>query len=193
MIKERVIIMALPKEDQRYTYEDYYSWDDGERWELIDGVAYMMSPAPLRIHQGILFEIAGQFHEFLKDKPCKAYIAPFDVRLNADTSDDTVVQPDLVVVCDTSKLDDRGCKGAPDMVLEILSPSTSRRDKVLKFHTYLRAGVREYWIVDPDTKTVATNILKNGEYITNAYTDADTVSVHVMEGCKIILADVFNP
>jgi Uma2 family endonuclease len=184
--------MPLPKEIQRYTYSDYYLWDDDERWELIDGEAYAMAPAPNMGHQGISGEIHRQIANFLRGKTCRVFHAPFDVRLNADTYDDTVVQPDLVIVCDRSKLDIRGCKGVPDMVIEILSPSSARHDRVLKFHTYQRAGVREYWLVDPESRTVSVHILENGKYVTTAYTDDDTAPVHVLEGCEITLRDVFG-
>jgi len=186
--------MALPqkKEEQRYTYADYCQWDDGERWELIDGVSYLMSPAPLRTHQGISRELTRQLANFLIGKPCKVYAAPFDVRLNADTYDDTVVQPDLLIVCDSSKLDDKGCTGAPDMVIEILSPSTGRHDKLVKFQTYQKAGVREYWIVDPDTRTVQVNILENGKYVAAMYGDTGIAPVHILEGCTVNLRDVFE-
>ena len=183
--------MALQKETQRYTYADYCVWDDGERWELIDGVPYMMSPAPSRVHQSISGQLYGQLFNFLKDKPCKVYHAPFDVRLNIDKEDDTIVQPDLLVVCDESKLDDKGCKGAPDMVIEIVSPSTAQHDKVLKFNKYLQVGVREYWIVDPDSKTVTVHVLEHGNYITNAYGDTDAAPIHVLKGCTIHFQDVF--
>ncbi|MDR0310408.1 MAG: Uma2 family endonuclease, partial [Acidobacteriota bacterium] len=121
-------------------------------------------------------------------------IAPFDVRLNADTYDDTVVQPDLLVVCDRSKPDGKCCVGVPDMIIEILSPSSGRHDKLVKFHLYQKAGVREYWIVDPETKTVQVCILENGKYVTTMYgdTDTDTVPVHVLDGCVIGLKDVFE-
>ena len=180
---------ALP-EYKRYTYEDYCSWDDDKRWELIDGIPYAMS-APSRRHQEISRELLVQFHSFLKGKSCKVYAAPFDVRLDADTYDDTVLQPDLLVVCDESKLDDRGCVGAPDMVAEILSPSTAMLDKHLKFNHYLRSGVREYWIVDPDSNTVTTYILKNGEYVAHAYGSDAAIPVHVLEGCSIDMAEIF--
>lgn len=184
--------MPVPKEARRYTYYDYYRWDDGERWELIDGVPYSMSPTPLRKHQGILIELVGQIHNFLKDKPCKVYTAPFDVRLGGlGDEDDTVVQPDIVVVCDKTKLDDRGCNGAPDMLIEILSPSTAAKDKVTKFNKYQSASVREYWIVDPDSKTVASHVLENGRYITYAYSNEDAAPVQILEGCKIDLQEVF--
>ena len=186
--------MALPeeKECQHYTYADYCQWDDGERWELIDGVSYLMSPAPLRTHQGISMELSRQLATFLKGKLCEVYAAPFDVRLNADTDDDTVVQPDLLIVCDRSKLDDKCCVGAPDMVIEILSPSSGRYDKLVKFQTYQNAGVREYWIVDPDTRTVQACILENGKYVLTMYGDADIAPVHILEGCTINLRDVFE-
>jgi len=183
--------METLQNEKRYTYADYCAWDDSERWEIIDGIPYAMSPAPLVTHQTVIGNLYYQFADFLKGKPCKVYLSPFDVRLNADTDDDTVVQPDLLVVCDKSKIDKRGCNGAPDLVVEILSPSSARHDKVLKLNTYLRAGVLEYWIVDPDTKTVSAHLLKDGEYIIRAYADTDTAPVHVLEGCTISLADVF--
>ena len=184
--------MPLPKEEQRFTYADYCAWDDGERWELIDGVSYLMSPAPLRVHQEISIKLSWKLQSFLNGKPCKLFAAPFDVRLNADTFDDTVVQPDLLVVCDRSKLDDRGCVGAPDMVIEILSRTTERYDRLVKFQLYQKAGIREYWIVDPDIRAVQVNILENGKYVTTMYGDADTAPVHVLPGCEINLREVFE-
>ena len=148
--------MEALKLEEYYTYADYCTWNDSERWELIEGVPYMMSPAPSPIHQGISREIAGQLYNFLKGNPCKLFAAPFDVRLNADKADDTVVQPDLLVICDSSKIDDKGCAGAPDLVIEILSPSTIRLDRIIKFRLYQKAGVREYWIVDPETQSIQT-------------------------------------
>jgi len=182
---------ALPAYDKLYTYSDYITWDDDIRYELIDGVPYMMS-APNRRHQKILGNLHGQFWNFLKGKSCEVYQSPFDVRLNADTSDDIVVQPDLVIVCDQSKLDDAGCKGAPDMVVEILSPSTSHRDRNLKFNTYLKSGIKEYWILDPVIKSLAAHILKDDNYITRPYTHEETAPVHILEGCTINLAEVFD-
>jgi len=183
---------ALRRENQHYTYSDYAAWDDGLRWELVDGAAYMMSPSPTWRHQELSANLSGQLYNYLKGKPCSVLNAPLDVRLNADTTDDTVVQPDIIVVCDRSKLCETGCVGAPDMVIEILSPSTSRLDRTLKFNKYLQAGVREYWIVDPDTKTISVHILRDGEYLTRVYTDADTAPVHVLEGCVINLTEVFD-
>ena len=137
-------------------------------------------------------ELSRQLANFLKGKPCQIFAAPFDVRLNADTYDDTVVQPDLLVVCDPSKLDEKGCVGVPDMVIEILSPSTGRHDKLVKFQLYQKTGVREYWIIDPETKTLQVCILENGKYVTSMYGDTGAVPVHVLEGCAINLQDVFE-
>jgi Uma2 family endonuclease len=137
----------------RFTYRHYRTWPDEERWELIDGHAWAMSPAPRRRHQEINQRLALEIGIFLKGKPYKIYEAPFDVMLpraeEPDDEVDTVVQPDIVVFCDRSKLTERGARGAPDLAVEILSPSTSRKDQREKFDRYERAGVREYWVIDP--------------------------------------------
>jgi Uma2 family endonuclease len=181
----------MPKRNAGYTYADYCTWDDGERWELIEGIPYAMSPAPSQRHQEVCGELHWQIKTFLKGKPCKVFAAPFDVRLNAAGDDDTVCQPDLLVVCDAFKLDGKCCKGAPDLVVEVLSPSTARHDRMVKLRQYRRNGVREYWIVDPETKTVQVNVLENGKYVISMYGDEDTAPVGVLEGCEIDLADVF--
>ena len=181
---------ALSKEEY-FTYSDYKTWDFDVRYELIDGTAYMMAP-PSRKHQLIVGELFRQLANFLLDKPCEVYPAPFGVRLNAAQDDDTVLEPDIVVVCDTSKLDDKGCIGAPDMVVEIISPSTAGRDYVVKYMKYMNAGVKEYWIVDPESKTVQVHLLRDGEYKTSAYGEKDHVSVHVLGGCVIDFTRIFT-
>ena len=184
--------MEAIQKGKRYTYADYCSWDDGERWELIDGEAYAMSPGTSFEHQTISGEIFSQLHTFLRGKPCKVFSAPFDVRLTADKGDDTVVQPDILVVCDEAKLKDRkGVIGAPDLIIEILSPSTARHDRITKLNLYQRAGVREYWIVAPDDKAVMAHILHNEKYWIRAYDGTDSIPVSVLEGCVINLADAF--
>jgi len=182
--------MQLRKEE-RYTYSDYCQWDDGNRYELIDGEVYLMVPAPTSEHQRISRGLSNQIYNYLKGKKCEVFVAPFDVRLNVDTADDTVVQPDVSVICDPSKIDKRGCVGAPDMIVEILSPSSARRDNFVKFKRYLAAGVKEYWIVNPETKTVHVCVLKEGEYVSRVFGDTDSVPVGVLEDCLINLADVF--
>jgi Uma2 family endonuclease len=146
---------AALKQPLYFTYGDYCNWSEDERWELIDGQAYAMS-APSRVHQEIVLELGTQINTYLKGKPCKPYIAPFDVRLpkknEKDDKIDTVVQPDISVICDRNKLDDKGCRGAPDWIIEILSPSTAIRDMDIKFQLYQMHGVKEYWLINPQEK-----------------------------------------
>lgn len=165
--------MGLARRDiDRHTYADYISWSDDARYELIDGIAYAMSPAPTRRHQELVGEMYRQIANTLKGSPCQPYIAPFDVRLpNANDSNsardsdiDTVVQPDISVICDKSKLDDLGCRGAPDWVIEVLSPSTASHDQIVKRALYERVGVREYWVVHPIDRIVTIYVLENGNY-----------------------------
>ena len=178
--------------DKRFTYSDYESWDDGNRYELIDGIAYMMS-APSTAHQSILIELSRQLANFLKGKKCRVFVAAYDVCLNGlGDEDDTVVQPDILVVCDESKIDKKRCNGAPDMTIEILSPSTTKRDLLTKLVKYQNAGVREYWIVDPDTEIVNVHILENGHYTITSYKNHEAIAVAVLDGCVITLSDVFE-
>jgi Uma2 family endonuclease len=151
--------MGLPRRDaQLHTYADYLAWPDDLRYELIDGVAYLMTPAPSRPHQEIVGEIYRQAANALQGKACHAYVAPFDVRLpkaaQADEETDTVLQPDVLVVCDRRKLDERGMRGAPDWVVEVLSPATASHDQTLKLTAYERAGVPEVWLIHPTDRLV---------------------------------------
>lgn len=145
-------------EEHRYTYADYVRWEGSERWELIDGEPYLMSPAPSSGHQELVSELLFQLRLFLRGQVCRALVSPIDVRLpkaaEADEAVDTVVQPDLVVVCDPAKIDRAGVKGAPDLVIEVISPSTAVHDEVLKLKLYEKAGVREYWIVSGEKRTI---------------------------------------
>lgn len=162
--------MGLPKRDiETHTYADYLHWSDDCRYELIDGIAYAMAPAPARRHQEVVLEIARQIADALDGMPCRPYIAPFDVRLaraeNAgDQNIDTVVQPDISVICDRNKLDERGCKGAPDWIIEVLSPATASHDQIVKHALYERVGVREYWLVHPTDRIVTVYALVDGAY-----------------------------
>jgi Uma2 family endonuclease len=161
--------MGLPRRDaQHHTYGEYLTWPEDVRYELIDGVAYAMAPAPSRRHQEILGEIYRQVANALAGKSCRPFIAPFDVRLprsdEADEAVDTVVQPDLSVVCDPTKLDERGCRGAPDWVVEVLSPATAGHDYILKRTVYERSGVREYWLVHPVDRIVTIYRLEGAHF-----------------------------
>ncbi|MSN26855.1 MAG: Uma2 family endonuclease [Geobacter sp.] len=186
------------KLDEHFTYGQYCQWNDGERWELIDGVPYNMTPAPVRKHQGILMRVSLVVGNFLAGKPCRAYFAPFDVRFpdsseQNDSDVPTVVQPDLVVICDEKKLDDRGCRGAPDLVVEILSPSTSRKDIGAKFRLYERHGVREYWIIHPAEESLMVFAIgEDGKYgRPQGYGRGDFATSTVLEGLELNLEEIF--
>ena len=187
---------ALPKEkeERRYTYADYKEWElkPGERFEIIYGEAYAMA-APNERHQAILTELLTQLHNYLRGKPCKVYPAPFDVRLfyEEDEDDDTVVQPDIVVVCDKGKIGEEGCRGAPDLVVEILSPSNTAIEMERKRRLYMEAGVREYWVVDPVNKGMAVYLFSNGAVSVNTYKSTGAVPVAVLPGLEILLEQVF--
>jgi Uma2 family endonuclease len=185
-------------EKEFYTYADVLEWDEDARCEIMDGELYMMS-APTIDHQRISRNLFLELAVFLKGKTCEACFAPFSVRLipEEDLSDDTVLEPDIAVVCDPSKLDKRSCNGPPDLIIEILSPSTARYDRLMKFHKYQEAGVREYWMVDPETRTIQVCILQpesaggTGRYIMAMYGDTGTAPVTVLPGCDVDLEAVF--
>ncbi len=159
------------KDNRRHTYGEYLTWPEwplGERYELIDGVAYAMTPAPSRSHQRLLGELFREIAQALEQSGCEVNIAPFDVRLpdhdEADEAIVNVVQPDLVVVCDPAKLDERGCRGAPDWIVEVLSPSTAAHDQIRKLALYERHGVKEYWLAHPTDRVVTVYRLEEGRY-----------------------------
>jgi Uma2 family endonuclease len=188
-------------ESKRYTYADYLTWLDDNRRELINGFIHLMS-APMRVHAWVsqkMFKAINKFIEKKKGK-CHIYYAPFDVRLPLDeeTADNkiyNVVQPDICVICDLSKLDDKGCIGAPDLMVEVLSPSTLKYDWNYKFNLYEAAGVREYWIVDPKTKIVNIFLLQaDGKYdLGTVYECNQKAPVHIFKGLEIDLNELFNP
>jgi Uma2 family endonuclease len=154
-----------------YTYADYLLWQFKDRVEIIKGKIFKMSPAPSRSHQEISMTVTLILAKFLKNQPCKLYAAPFDVRLinfkesTKDNQITSVVQPDLCIVCDKSKLDDKGCIGAPDLIIEILSPGNSNREMTIKFDLYEENGVKEYWIVNQSEKTILIYVLKENRFI----------------------------
>ena len=188
--------MALPLKKESYTFADCLTWPENERIELIDGEAVMMSP-PSTVHQKISGELFRQLANFLEGKKCEVFSAPFGVRLFEKDGDspenvDTMVEPDISVICDRDKLDRHGCKGAPDLIVEILSPSTQRRDRLIKLELYQRAGVREYWLVSPEEQTVQVLLFTNGLLLPRElYKKGDVAEVNVLEGCFLELEKVF--
>jgi Uma2 family endonuclease len=180
------------QETKRFTYADYAKWETDERFELIDGYPVKMS-APAATHQRILRKLSTRIDNFLNGKTCELFVAPFDVCLfGLGEKDKTVVQPDLLVICDDSKIDEKYCNGAPDLVIEILSPSNRSHDILVKFNLYLGAGVKEYWVVDPEDKTLSVHIMSDGQYNTSVYDSSVAVPVHVLDGCVINMSEVFN-
>ena len=187
--------------NKRYTYADYLMWLDDKRRELINGLIKMMSPAPHPRHAAVNFKIAWQLEYIIKRNKgkCEVYHAPFDVRFprNGETANNqinTVVQPDICVICDLSKIDNRGCCGAPDMIVEILSPSTLTRDVHEKFVLYEEFGVKEYWIVHPNDKSVNVFILQeDGKYDAGTlYENEGKVPVYIFDNCTMDLNDIFK-
>ena len=185
------------KENVRFSYGDYLAWGNEGRWELIDGEVFDMTPGPGRIHQEIALALTLAFGSFFEGKTCRVYPAPFDVRLpkknEIDEEIDTVVQPDLIVVCDKKKLDEKGCRGAPELVVDILSPSTASLDSIKKRDLYEKFAVKESWLVHPTDRLLYIYSLdKNGEFgRPRIFSDDQTVSPLLFPGLKIKLSQVF--
>lgn len=180
-----------------YTYADYYKWRFDERVELIKGKIFKMSPAPNPYHQELAGDIFTLLKIFLRRKPCKVYFAPFDVRLPRKSQDDkdifTVLQPDICVICDLSKIDRRGCIGAPDLVIEVLSPGNSEKELRNKYEVYEEAGVREYWVVSPQNQTFLIYTLQDGKFqLSPVKIPGDVVTTSVLPGFSIDLAELFE-
>jgi len=177
-----------------YNYSDYLQWTFEGMVELINGKIFKMSPAPSTGHQVTLMELCYLVMHHLKVKNCKVFIAPFDVRLSKFKEDkliDSVVQPDLCIICDLTKIDEKGCNGAPDMIAEILSPSTAQRDLDLKFKLYEENGVKEYWIVQPNDQTVSVFDLVDSKFILRGiYHRAKVIEVKTI-GLEIDLNEIF--
>ena len=191
------MVLIGKQSDVIYSYADYLKWDDSERWELINGVAYNMSPAPSRKHQKISQVLSRELGNCLKGKPCEIYCAPFDVRLPLGAEDDSsiinVVQPDIVVVCNKSKLDEHGCNGAPDLVIEILSPGTAKMDLVYKLNLYEKAGVMEYWVVHQTDHTIMVfKLAEDGRYGRyELYEQSERLTVGILPELILDLNEIF--
>ncbi|MBF0544058.1 MAG: Uma2 family endonuclease [Candidatus Riflebacteria bacterium] len=192
--------MSVPveKREGKYTYKDLCSWPENERWELIDGEAYDMTPPPSTSHQRILNKLSFIVQSFLEGKPCEMFFAPFGVFFpktdEPDDEIDTVVEPDLVVICDKNKINKKGCRGAPDWVVEILSPSTRRKDLIKKTTLYETHGVKEYWVIYPDEKIIQVYELEGKkEYDQKRlYIGLAKAPVAVLPGLEIDLQKIFQ-
>jgi len=182
--------------NEKYTYADYLSWDTNVQYEIIEGVPLAKFPAPNRFHQTVSGNLFGLIWIYLRGKSCQVFAAPFDVRLAEDDEDDesatNIVQPDIVIYCDKNKLDERGAKGAPDLVIEILSFSTKKLDTQDKFRIYQRAGVKEYWIINPDAKTIAVYI-HNGKTFEAAenFIGNTIIKPSIFEDLEVKLSEIF--
>lgn len=183
-------VKQLKTEEKVYTYADLLEMDDDNRYEIIDGKLYLMSSPNIK-HQVLAGEIYAQLRDFLKGRKCKPFIAPLDVTFSKSRQNNkikNVVQPDVFVVCDNEKIDDEKIWGAPSFALEILSPSTSRKDKLEKMNLYQKYGVKEYWILDPKDMIVTPYILdKQGCYKVERVYDLtnEVVPIKILENCKI--------
>lgn len=175
------------------TYAEYLTWSDEPRFEIINGIPYLQA-APSRQHQQIVTRLAGELYLFLKEKTCEVYTAPFDVRISAaeDEEEYQVIQPDISVICDFGKLDDKGCKGAPDFIVEVLSPSTWQRDRIEKMNLYQRYGVKEYVLIYPNEKIMEQYILlENSQYdLPHIFNENDQFRSHVLSDFIISVGSI---
>ncbi|MEN9405977.1 MAG: hypothetical protein RLZ12_261 [Bacillota bacterium] len=219
---------------EKFTYKDYLTWSGDERWELIDGIPFNMSPSPSRKHQKIIGKLNRYIDTYLDNKTCEVYIAPFDVLLPSNNTKETlpkdkpknaitrdtnekltkdteetltndakealtnekivnIVQPDLTIICDKNKLTKNGCTGVPDLVVEVLSPATAKKDRNEKFKLYEQVGIREYWIIDPTHETIEVFLLVDNAFKqTNIYSKSDTFNVGIFPDLAIDLKKIFQ-
>lgn len=187
-----------PDSSFTYTYADYLQWKFEERLELFRGKIFKLS-APNTRHQDISRNILVPIALFLKKKPCKVFAAPFDVRLpvknrKKDNEVTTVVQPDICVICDETKLDSRGCCGAPDLVVEILSPGNSKKEIRMKHELYEEAGVKEYWIVNPEEENIVVFVLNEAGKFSglDMYAGDDNIQSKAVQGLIINMNEIFT-
>ncbi|WP_067725846.1 Uma2 family endonuclease [Oceanobacillus damuensis] len=189
--------MSIPRYDKKLSYTDYLSWSGDEPIEIINGIPHNMSPGPSTKHQQVSMNLSYQLMNFFISQNCQVFAAPFDVRLfSAGKSDDEVfhvVQPDISVICDENKLDEKGCAGSPDLIIEILSPSSAKMDKMKKRNLYERAHVKEYWIVDPLNELVEVYHLDKNELYGKPlfFSTEDTVESFIFKELKIEVGEVF--
>lgn len=199
MLTERVQAMEIPNEDQKVSYKEYANWKEGEYCEVLDGKIISMAPSPLPEHQSISMQLSIEFGSYLRGKECNVFAAPIDVYLFEDYRKEWIdehvrnwVIPDLIVICDKNKVKKSKIIGSPDMVIEIISPSTAKIDRMDKRLAYGKAGVKEYWIIDPANQLVEVYLLENGTLeLKNVYSREDSIIVHVLKDLSIDLKNIF--
>lgn len=181
--------------NNHYTFQDYLKWDDEKRYEIFDGEPVLLA-TPIPKHQGIISYLTAEFHIHLRGKDCKAIPSPFAVRFSENDDynhADNVFEPDITIICDKNRLDQYGYMGAPSLIIEVLSPSTAKNDRVKKYNTYQRFGVFEYWIIDPSNETVEIYMLEDGVYQRwNAYGREDTISSRQFESFEVSAENMFT-
>lgn len=186
--------MTTPELNKRYRYRDYEQWEG--RWELINGLPYNMTPAPSTKHQKIVTEILFALRSFLGENGCQVFVAPFDIRLsemNDYENPDTIVQPDIAVICNPNQLDEKGGKGAPDLIIEVLSPSTALKDRNQKYHLYEKHSVKEYWIVDSIHQTIEVYGLVEDRYNNRSvFGKEDTLTSFVFPDLQLALHSILD-
>ena len=181
----------LLKNEKYYTYEDFLSWDTEERIEIIDGVTFAFA-APLIKHQRVSMKLIKHLESFLDGKKCELFHAPTNVKIKVESMKDNVVQPDLFIVCDKTKFTDHAYNGVPELIIEILSPSTASYDCIKKMQLYLKAEVPEYWIVDPETHRIYVFNIENDKYVDIVYEKNNILESNIFSGCTIKLSDIFE-
>ena len=181
----------------KYSYADYLTWQFEEVVELINGKIFKKAAAaPKRLHQKVSSKLNFKLYQFLEGKRCQVYAATFDVRFPKDSNEDcqifNVVQPDICVICNPEKLDERGCLGAPDLIVEILSPGNTKTELKFKYQLYESHGVAEYWVIHPDYHNITSYILENGNYLpSKLMTSGDVLHSKILEGFSLDLEDFF--
>lgn len=194
--KEKENMDNLAYETKKYTYEDLLGIDDGNRYELIDGQLYLMS-SPTTQHQEIVGAIYAQLYSYLIGKKCKVFVSPLDVCLSGvrnPKKEYNVLEPDVMVVCDESKISDKGIEGAPDIIVEVISPSSRKHDTFVKFNLYQYYGVKEYWIIDSEAEVIYQYILneKNIYTLPKTYEITEDVKVNRLKNCTISLRELMK-
>jgi Uma2 family endonuclease len=189
--------MVYPQKNKNITYAEYINLEEDTRFEVIENQVYYMTPSPKPKHQDVVTQLCVDFGSYLREKKCRVFVSPIDVCLSEEFKDLNKVKewvsPDLIVVCDPNKIGDKRIIGSPDLVVEVLSPSTAKKDRLVKFNRYQKAGIKEYWIVDPVNEFIDVYLLKEGTYHQiGTFFNGDILPVSIFEDLKIDLTNIFR-